>query len=67
MVILGTMTSSVRTVPTAAPSAMVAPLGAERVSASVSFSSATLSPFTVMLMVFCVSPAVKVMVPDLAM
>ena len=35
-------------------------------AASVSFSSATLSPFTVTLIVFCVSPAAKVIVPDRA-
>ena len=66
MVMRGTITSSVRMVPTAAPSARVAPLGEERFSARLSLSSATLSPLIVTLTVFCVSPAAKVIVPDLA-
>ena len=66
MAIFGTMASSVRIVPIAAPSAMVAPVGEDRFSARASLSSATFSPLTVTLIVFCVSPAAKVIVPDLA-
>ena len=66
MAILGTMASSVRIVPTAAPSAIVAPVGVDRFRARVSLSSAALSPLTVMPIVFCVSPAAKVIVPDFA-
>ena len=50
-------------VPIAVPSAMVAPLGDERASVSVSLASTAVSPDTCTRTTFEVSPAAKVSVP----
>ena len=50
-------------VPTAVPSAMVAPLGDDRVSVTVSLASTAVSPDTCTRTTLEVSPAAKVSVP----
>ena len=58
--------SSFRIVPVVVRSAKVAPVAEKSFSFRVSSSSASLSPLTVMLIVFCVSPVAKVILPDWA-
>ena len=60
---LGVALSSLTIVPMAPPSLIVAPVGADKVSLSVSLASIAVSPVTWTLMTFDVSPAAKVSVP----
>ena len=62
----GAATSSLTIVPTALPSAMVAPVADDRASLSVSVASTAVSPETWMLTTFEISPAAKVSLPDCA-
>ena len=47
-------------------SAMVAPVALDRTTLKASFASTIASPIVAIWMVFCVSPAAKVSVPDRA-
>ena len=57
-------TSSLRMVPLAAPLTMVAPLGLLRVTVKPSSGSTRVSPLTCTVMVWLLSPAAKVTVPE---
>ena len=57
-------TSSLRMVPLAAPVAMVAPVGLLSVTVKASSSSTTVSPLTWTVIVWLLSPAAKVTVPE---
>ena len=62
----GVALSSLVIVPAPTPSASVAPVGLESTTVKPSLASTTASPIAVTWMVFVVSPAAKVSVPDLA-
>ena len=56
--------SSLRMLPLAAPVAMVAPLGLLKVTVKLSSSSTTVSPLTCTVIVWLLSPAAKLTVPE---
>src|SRR3954468_4601626 len=62
----GGATSSLVMVPAPVPSAKVAPVGLERTTLKLSLASTAASPIAATVIVFCVSPAAKVSVPDWA-
>ena len=62
----GGAVSSLMIVPLPVPSAMVAPVGLASVTVKLSLASTVASPIAATVIVFCVSPAAKVSVPDCA-